>query len=85
MSCIRYGSAVILTADDGDGTLYNASLLLLEERQLLKVDKQEGVYVGGSPHFHSAGILRIHSDFFDGESLVSTAASHTVPETRKTH
>lgn len=69
MLCVRYGSAVILTADDGDGDLYNASLLLMEGRQLLEVDKQEGVYVGGSPHFHSSGILRIHSDYFDGESL----------------
>lgn len=65
---LRYGSATILTADDGDGDLYNASLLLLEGRQLLEVDKQEGVRVGGSPHFQDAGVLKIHSDYFDGET-----------------
>ncbi|XP_050723127.1 putative neural-cadherin 2 isoform X2 [Eriocheir sinensis] len=66
LTATRYGSATILTADDGDGDLYNASLLLLEGRQLLEVDKQEGVRVGGAPHFQDAGVLKIHSDYFDG-------------------
>ncbi|XP_050723132.1 putative neural-cadherin 2 isoform X2 [Eriocheir sinensis] len=66
LAATRYGSATILTADDGDGDLYNASLLLLEGRQLLEVDKQEGVRVGGAPHFQDAGVLKIHSDYFDG-------------------
>ena len=54
--------------DDGDGDLYNASLLL-EGEQFLEVDKQEGVYVGGSPRFQSAGFFSIQGDFFDGELL----------------
>lgn len=66
---LRYGSTTILMADDGDGDLYNASLLLLEGRQLLEVDKQEGVRVGGAPHFQDTGVLKIHSDYFDGETL----------------
>lgn len=51
--------------DDGDGDLYNASLLL-EGQQLMDVDKQEGVRVGGSPYFQDTGVLKIHSDYFDG-------------------
>ena len=62
---VRYGSATFLAVDDGDGDLYNTSLLL-EGQQLLEVDKQEGVYVGGSPHFKNTGVLNIRGDFFDG-------------------
>nr|XP_045618159.1 putative neural-cadherin 2 [Procambarus clarkii] len=61
----RYGSAVFLTADDGDGDLYNASVVL-EGRQLLQVDKQEGVHVGGTPEFLDVSVFKIHGDFFDG-------------------
>lgn len=64
----RYGSATFLMVDDGDGDLYNASLLL-DGQQMLEVDKQEGVRVGGSPHFQDSGVLKIHSDYFDGENF----------------
>lgn len=64
----RYGSATFLMVDDEDGDLYNTSLLL-EGQQLLEVDKQEGIHVGGSPHFQDTGILKINSDYFDGEAF----------------
>ncbi|KAK8750488.1 hypothetical protein OTU49_014861, partial [Cherax quadricarinatus] len=65
LAAARYGSAVLLSADDGDGDLYNASLVL-EGRQLLQVDKQEGVHVGGTPEFLDVSVFKIESDFFDG-------------------
>ncbi|XP_063876229.1 putative neural-cadherin 2 [Scylla paramamosain] len=65
VSATRYGSATFLEVDDGDGDLYNASLVL-EGEQLLDVDKQEGVRVGGSPYFQEKGVLKIHNDYFDG-------------------
>ena len=54
--------------DDGDGDLYNASLVL-EGEQLLDVDKQEGVRVGGSPYFQEKEVLKIHRDYFDGKTF----------------
>lgn len=65
---LRYGSATFLMVDDEDGDLYNASLLF-KGQQLLEVDKQEGVHLGGSPHFQDTGILKIDSDYFDGEAF----------------
>ncbi|XP_069941535.1 putative neural-cadherin 2 isoform X3 [Cherax quadricarinatus] len=61
----RHGSATILTADDGEGELYNASVSL-EGRQLLEVDKQEGVHVGGSPEYMGVSVFKIHGDYRDG-------------------
>ncbi|XP_071516734.1 putative neural-cadherin 2 [Panulirus ornatus] len=61
----RHGSATFLTADDGDGELYNASVSL-EGRQLLAVDRQDGVYVGGSPEYVGLALFNIHGDFHDG-------------------
>ncbi|KAK7071119.1 hypothetical protein SK128_019333 [Halocaridina rubra] len=61
----RYGSSIILSVDDGEGDLYNASLTL-EGRQLLEVDKQEGVHVGGSPEYVGLSVFKIHNDFQEG-------------------
>ncbi|XP_071515440.1 putative neural-cadherin 2 isoform X1 [Panulirus ornatus] len=62
----RHGSATFLTVDDGDGgDLYNASVSL-EGRQLLEVDGEEGVSVGGSPQIASANVIQIHGDYHDG-------------------
>ncbi|XP_042227979.1 putative neural-cadherin 2 isoform X2 [Homarus americanus] len=61
----RHGSATILTADEGEGDLYNASVSL-EGRQLLEVDKQEGVHVGGSPEYMGVSVFKIHGDYHDG-------------------
>ncbi|XP_045584423.2 putative neural-cadherin 2 isoform X2 [Procambarus clarkii] len=61
----RHGSATILTADDGEGDLYNASVSL-EGRQLLEVDKQEGVHVGGSPEYLGVSVFKIKGDYRDG-------------------
>ncbi|XP_071516873.1 putative neural-cadherin 2 isoform X2 [Panulirus ornatus] len=66
LSATRFGSAFFLTVDDGEGDLYNASLALEESHQLLKVDKQEGVHVGGKPEFLEVGVIKIHHDYFHG-------------------
>ncbi|XP_042883447.1 putative neural-cadherin 2 isoform X2 [Penaeus japonicus] len=65
VSASRYGSATFLSADDGEGDLYNASVSL-EGRQLLEVDKQEGVHVGGSPEYVGVSVFKIHGDYHDG-------------------
>ncbi|KAG7160255.1 Neural-cadherin-like 14 [Homarus americanus] len=65
LTAARYGSATFLTVDDGDGDLYNASVVL-EGRQLLEVDKQEGVHIGGSPEFLDVSVFKIQNDYFDG-------------------
>ncbi|XP_071548441.1 LOW QUALITY PROTEIN: putative neural-cadherin 2 [Panulirus ornatus] len=65
LTAARHGSATFLLADDGEGDLYNASLVL-EGRQLLEVDKQEGVHVGGSPEYVGISVFKIHGDYHDG-------------------
>ncbi|KAK3891745.1 hypothetical protein Pcinc_004389, partial [Petrolisthes cinctipes] len=60
----RYGSSTFLSADEGDGDLYNTSLRL-EGPRLLEIDKQEGVRVGGSPEYDVSGGLT-NEDYFDG-------------------
>ncbi|XP_069195930.1 putative neural-cadherin 2 [Procambarus clarkii] len=65
VTAARHGSATFLGVDDGDGDLYNASVSL-EGRQLLEVDTEEGVHVGGAPEYSDASILQIHSDYHDG-------------------
>nr|XP_053635865.1 putative neural-cadherin 2 isoform X3 [Cherax quadricarinatus] len=65
VSAARHGSATFLMADDGEGDLYNASLSM-DGRQLLEVDKQEGVHVGGSPEYVGVSVFKIHGDFYDG-------------------
>ncbi|XP_068212164.1 putative neural-cadherin 2 isoform X4 [Palaemon carinicauda] len=65
LAAARYGSATFLSADDGEGDLYNASVSL-EGRQLLEVDKQEGVHVGGSPEYVGVSVFKIHGDYHNG-------------------
>ena len=52
--------------DDGDGDLYNASLSM-DGRQVLEVDKQEGVHVGGSPEYVGVSVFKIHGDYHEGK------------------
>lgn len=61
----RYGSATFLSVDDGDGDLYNASLVL-EGRQLLEMDGTDGILVGGSPEYDGVTMFKVHNDFHDG-------------------
>ena len=69
----RYGSATFLTADDGDGDLYNASVSL-EGRQLLEVDRKAGMVVGGVPRQgEDSGTSASQRDFHDGESFSCTS------------
>lgn len=69
LSLLRYGSATFLSVDDGDGDLYNASLVL-EGRQLLEMDGSEGVLVGGSPEYVGATMFKVHNDFREGRTRV---------------
>ncbi|KAG7159878.1 Neural-cadherin-like 16 [Homarus americanus] len=66
LAATRYGTATFLTADDGDEDLYNASLALGGPHNLLEVDKQEGVHVGGTPEFMDVSVFKIHRDYYDG-------------------
>ncbi|XP_045113360.1 putative neural-cadherin 2 isoform X2 [Portunus trituberculatus] len=61
----RHGSVTVLLVDDGDGDLYNASLSM-DGRQVLEVDKQEGVHVGGSPEYVGVSVFKIHGDYHEG-------------------
>ncbi|XP_069183734.1 putative neural-cadherin 2 isoform X2 [Procambarus clarkii] len=65
VAAARHGSTTFLTADDGEGDLYNASLSM-EGRQLLQVDKQEGVHVGGSPEYVGVSVFKIDGDYYEG-------------------
>ncbi|MPC15764.1 Neural-cadherin [Portunus trituberculatus] len=62
---LRHGSVTVLLVDDGDGDLYNASLSM-DGRQVLEVDKQEGVHVGGSPEYVGVSVFKIHGDYHEG-------------------
>ncbi|KAG0722029.1 putative neural-cadherin 2 [Chionoecetes opilio] len=48
----------------GDGDLYNASLVL-EGRQLLEMDGQEGILIG-VPQSMGATMFKVHNDFREG-------------------
>ncbi|XP_063872461.1 putative neural-cadherin 2 [Scylla paramamosain] len=61
----RYGSATFLTADDGDGDLYNASVSL-KGRQLLEVDREAGVVLGGASRQGDSGASASQRDFHEG-------------------
>ncbi|KAK8727052.1 hypothetical protein OTU49_009906, partial [Cherax quadricarinatus] len=64
----RYGGAVVLSADEGDGDLYNSSLTWLRSPEgsgLLQVDA-EGVLVGGAPQHLTLRAFTVHRDYFDG-------------------
>ncbi|XP_042213434.1 putative neural-cadherin 2 [Homarus americanus] len=78
LTAARYGSATFLTVDDGDGDLYNASVVL-EGRQLLEVDGQEGVHVGGTPEYAGVTVYNIHRDYHDGCMDDLRISGHGVP------
>lgn len=65
--------------DDGDGDHYNASVSL-EGRQLLQVDTEDGVHVGGAPELVGVTV-KIHEDYFEGESRLERDPQfvHTCP------
>ncbi|MPC75547.1 putative neural-cadherin 2 [Portunus trituberculatus] len=52
-------------ADDGDGDLYNASVSL-KGRQLLEVDHEAGVLIGGVSRQVDSGTSASQRDFHDG-------------------
>ena len=58
----RYGSAVILEIDGGEGKNYNESFTF-EGHQWLSIDKQEGVYAGGKPEFTGIKTFEVNSDY----------------------
>lgn len=58
----RYGSAVIMELDGGEGKNYNESFVF-KGHQWLNVDKQEGIFVGGKPEFTGMKSFEVTADF----------------------
>ncbi|XP_047118486.1 neural-cadherin-like [Schistocerca piceifrons] len=61
----RYGSVSILILDDGEGLRYNESFKF-SGHQLLVVDRQEGVYVGGKAEYTGVQTFEVHNDYQKG-------------------
>ena len=57
-----------LTADDGDGPLYNCSLIL-DGKSQLEVHRQEGVQLGGTPEYNGGILTNVHNDYRGGRFL----------------
>ncbi|XP_050740052.1 putative neural-cadherin 2 [Eriocheir sinensis] len=71
--CGRHGSSTLLSVDEGDGELYNASIPLGDAEAanantttLLQVDGQVGLHIGGSPEYAGVSVIKIHGDYHDG-------------------
>nr|CAD7461382.1 unnamed protein product [Timema tahoe] len=62
----RYGSAVTMQLDGGEGRRYNETFLF-EGHQWLVVDKQEGVFAGGKAEYTGVRTFEVHSDYHRGE------------------
>nr|CAD7403376.1 unnamed protein product [Timema cristinae] len=58
----RYGSAVTLQLDGGEGWRYNETFLF-EGHQWLVVDKQEGVFAGGKAEYTGVRTFEVHADY----------------------
>lgn len=58
----RYGSALMMEIDGGEGKNYNETFTF-EGHQWLSIDKQEGIFVGGKPEFTGVKSLEVNSDF----------------------
>nr|CAD7427266.1 unnamed protein product [Timema monikensis] len=61
----RYGSAVTLQLDGGEGRRYNETFLF-EGHQWLVVDKQEGVFAGGKAEYTGVRTFEVHADYHNG-------------------
>nr|CAD7600003.1 unnamed protein product [Timema genevievae] len=61
----RYGSAVTMQLDGGEGRRYNETFLF-EGHQWLVVDKQEGVFAGGKAEYTGVRTFEVHSDYHRG-------------------
>lgn len=59
----RFGSSAILELDGGEGKHYNHSYNLVGGYQLLKVDKQEGVYAGGKVEVTGVKSFEVQGDY----------------------
>nr|CAD7425766.1 unnamed protein product [Timema monikensis] len=58
----RYGSAVTLQLDGGEGRRYNETFLF-EGHQWLVVDKQEGVFAGGKAEYTGVKTFEVYEDY----------------------
>nr|CAD7453923.1 unnamed protein product [Timema tahoe] len=61
----RYGSAVSLQLDGGEGRRYNETFLF-EGHQWLVVDKQEGVFAGGKAEYTGVRTFEVYADYQKG-------------------
>lgn len=68
MKVSRYGSAVVLQLDGGEGRRYNETFSF-QGHQLLSVDKQEGVFAGGPTHYIGGQDSLIVTSFQNGNLL----------------
>jgi hypothetical protein len=58
----RYGSAIMMEIDGGEGKNYNESFTF-QGHQWLSIDKQEGIFVGGKPEFTNVKSIEVNSDY----------------------
>lgn len=70
MKVSRYGSAVVLQLDGGEGRRYNETFSF-QGHQLLSVDKQEGVFAGGPTHYIGGKDSLVVTSFQNGNELHS--------------
>ncbi|XP_066966022.1 putative neural-cadherin 2 [Macrobrachium rosenbergii] len=66
----RFGEWMELRVDDGDGPLYNSTVTPATKREWLtqlRIDRQEGIHVGGSPDYIGvSSIYTVLRDFHNG-------------------
>lgn len=61
----RFGSAVLLEMDGGEGLYYNESFNFIGQ-QWLFIDKQEGIFAGGKAEFTGMQTIEVFADFQKG-------------------
>lgn len=78
----RWGHSLVVRVDDGDDWRCNETLVgltalaSLDPPKPLRVDRHEGVTVGGLPEFRGVELVAVHDDLQDSECC-SAALAHT--------
>ncbi|CAL4133360.1 unnamed protein product, partial [Meganyctiphanes norvegica] len=81
----RHGNNLIVTVDDGDTWRRNESLPVFTGEEVgrlpatLKVDKQDGVTVGGLPEFIGVDLASVHDDLADSCVDDLRVSGHQLP------
>lgn len=58
----RYGSAIMMEIDGGEGKNYNESFTF-KGHQWLSIDKQEGIFIGGKPELTGVKSIEVNGDY----------------------